>query len=98
MLRGLGRLGPNHKSTVERANFAVLRTSDIPAMLVETAFISNPDEEQRLTDPTQQSAIARAVFDGINGYFVRTPPPGTLLAARAEAESGLQGGPASGGR
>ncbi|WP_462115831.1 N-acetylmuramoyl-L-alanine amidase [Lysobacter xanthus] len=87
VLSGLARLGPNHKASVERANFAVLRTSDIPAMLVETAFISNPEEEQRLSDPSQQAAIARAVFGGINGYFVRTPPPGTMLAARAEAES-----------
>ncbi|WP_238382958.1 N-acetylmuramoyl-L-alanine amidase [Cognatilysobacter segetis] len=96
VLSGLARLGPNHKSTVERANFAVLRTSDTPAMLVETAFISNPEEEQRLSDPAQQSAIARAVFGGINSYFLRTPPPGTLLAARAEdsviAGSGRAGG------
>lgn len=87
VLAGLGRIGPHHKRTVERANFAVLRTSDIPAMLVETAFISNPEEEQRLSDPTHQRAIARAVLDGVNGYFVRQPPPGTLLAARVEAEA-----------
>jgi N-acetylmuramoyl-L-alanine amidase len=87
VLAGLGRIGPHHKSSVERANFAVLRTSDIPAMLVETAFISNPDEEQRLIDPAHQQRIARAVLDGVNGYFTRQPPPGTLLAARLEAES-----------
>ena len=87
VLSGLARLGPNHKSTVERANFAVLRTSDIPAMLVETAFISNPDEERRLSDPAQQAAIARAVFGGINGYFVRTPPPGTMLAAMVAGDT-----------
>ena len=97
VLSGLARLGPNHKSTVERANFAVLRTSDTPAMLVETAFISNPDEEQRLTDPTQQAAIARAVFGGINGYFVRTPPPGTLLAARSADETVIAGSGRAGG-
>lgn len=99
VLRGLAQLGPNHKSTVERANFAVLRTSDIPAMLVETAFISNPEEEQRLADPVQQAAIARAVFSGINGYFVRTPPPGTMLAARAaQQDVASAGGRTSGGR
>lgn len=99
VLAGLGRIGPHHKRTVERANFAVLRTSDIPAMLVETAFISNPEEEQRLSDPSHQRAIARAVLDGVNGYFVRQPPPGTLLAARVEADAntmaaagGAQGG------
>ncbi|MFZ5657996.1 MAG: N-acetylmuramoyl-L-alanine amidase [Pseudomonadota bacterium] len=87
VLSGLGHIGPHHKRTVERANFAVLRTSDIPAMLVETAFISNPEEEQRLVDPSHQRAIARAVLDGVNGYFTRQPPPGTLLAARLEAEA-----------
>ncbi len=87
VLAGLGRIGPHHKRSVERANFAVLRTSDIPAMLVETAFISNPEEEQRLSDPSHQRAIARAVLDGVNGYFVRQPPPGTLLAARVEADA-----------
>lgn len=97
VLSGLARLGPNHKSSVERANFAVLRTSDTPAMLVETAFISNPDEEQRLTDPTQQAAIARAVFGGINSYFVRTPPPGTMLAARAAADDTVAGSGRAGG-
>jgi N-acetylmuramoyl-L-alanine amidase len=56
-------------------------------MLVETAFISNPEEEQRLADPAHQRAIARAVLDGVNGYFTRQPPPGTLLAARLEAEA-----------
>ncbi len=50
MLSGLSRLGPNHKSTVERANFAVLRHVRYAGDAVETAFISNPDEEQRLTD------------------------------------------------
>lgn len=87
VLAGLGRIGPHHKSSVERANFAVLRTSDIPAMLVETAFISNPEEERRLIDPAHQRAIARAVLDGVNGYFTRQPPPGTLLAARQEVEA-----------
>ena len=95
VLTGLARLGPNHKSTVERANFAVLRTSDIPAMLVETAFISNPDEERRLSDPAQQAAIARAVFGGINGYFVRTPPPGTMLAALAGSDAVADSGRAA---
>ncbi|WP_133499998.1 N-acetylmuramoyl-L-alanine amidase [Cognatilysobacter terrigena] len=98
VLSGLARLGPNHKSSVERANFAVLRTSDTPAMLVETAFISNPDEEQRLTDPTQQAAIARAVFGGINSYFVRTPPPGTMLAAQVASPTYAGSAPSGGGR
>ncbi|RDZ28858.1 N-acetylmuramoyl-L-alanine amidase [Lysobacter silvisoli] len=85
VLDGLKRVGYNHKPRIERANFAVLRTSDMPAMLVETAFISNPEEERRLTDPAHQRALARAVLDGVNTYFTRQPPPGTLYAARAQA-------------
>lgn len=87
VLSGLRRLGPNHKPHVERANFAVLRTADMPSMLVETAFISNPEEEKRLTDPVHQRALARAVLDGVNTYFTRQPPPGTMYAARAETQS-----------
>lgn len=86
VLGGLKRIGNNHKPNIERANFAVLRTSDMPAMLVETAFISNPDEERRLTDPAYQRKIAGAVLDGVHTFFSRQPPPGTLYAARAQAE------------
>lgn len=85
VLSGLKDIGFNHKPHIERANFAVLRTSDMPAMLVETAFISNPDEERRLTDPAYQRALARAVLEGVDTYFTRQPPPGTLYAARARA-------------
>ena len=87
VLGGLKRIGNNHKPNIERANFAVLRTSDMPAMLVETAFISNAEEEKRLVDPAYQRKVAGAVVDGINTFFTRQPPPGTLFAARAEAES-----------
>ena len=86
VLSGLKRVGNNHKPQIERANFAVLRTSDkMPAMLVETAFISNPDEEKRLTDPAFQRTLAAAILDGVDDYFSRQPPPGTLYAARALA-------------
>ena len=78
-------MGNNHKPNIERANFAVLRTSDMPAMLVETAFISNADEERRLIDPAYQRKVAGAVLDGVQTYFTRQPPPGTLFAARARA-------------
>ncbi len=87
VLSGLKRIGNNHKPNIERANFAVLRTADMPAMLVETAFISNPDEEQRLFQPGFQRQLAAAVLDGVHSYFSRQPPPGTLFAAQAEAES-----------
>jgi N-acetylmuramoyl-L-alanine amidase len=95
VLNGLSRIGRNHKPHIERANFAVLRTSDMPAMLVETAFISNPDEERRLGDPSYQRQLARAVLDGVNTYFLRQPPPGTLYAARAAAD--LPAGSGAGG-
>jgi N-acetylmuramoyl-L-alanine amidase len=85
VLDGLKAIGFNHKPNIERANFAVLRTSDMPAMLVETAFISNAEEEKRLVDPAYQRALARAVLQGIDTYFTRQPPPGTLYAARARA-------------
>jgi N-acetylmuramoyl-L-alanine amidase len=87
VLSGLKRIGNNHKPNIERANFAVLRTSDMPAMLVETAFISNPEEERRLFQPAFQRQLAAAVLDGVHTYFSRQPPPGTLFAAQAEAES-----------
>ena len=85
VLSGLKRLGKTHKPHVERANFVVLRSPDVPSMLVETAFITNPAEERRLNDPAHQRNLARAILDGVNTYFTRTPPPGTLFAARAEA-------------
>lgn len=98
VLGGLKRIGNNHKPEIERANFAVLRTSDMPAMLVETAFISNPDEERRLTDPGYQRRLAGAVLDGVNTFFTRQPPPGTLFAARAQAEAEAAGTVAGGSR
>ena len=85
VLSGLKTLGKTHKPHVERANFVVLRSPDVPSMLVETAFITNPDEERRLNDPRHQNRLARAILDGVNTYFTRQPPPGTMYAARAEA-------------
>lgn len=92
VLGGLKRLGKTHKNHIERANFVVLRSPDVPSMLVETAFISNPDEERKLNDPRHQSQLARAILDGVTSYFSRQPPPGTLYAARADAAGGAYGG------
>jgi len=83
VLGSLGSVGKTRR--VEHANFAVLRTSDVPAMLVETGFISNHSEEALLASPDYQRRLAAAVLDGISDYFVRQPPPGTLFAARAQA-------------
>lgn len=96
VLSGLKQLGKTHKSEVERANFVVLRSPDVPSMLVETAFITNPDEERRLRDPAHQRRLATAILDGVNTYFTRQPPPGTLYAARAEAAA-AQGASQGGG-
>ena len=92
VLGGLKRLGKTHKQHVERANFVVLRSPDVPSMLVETAFITNPEEERRLRDPAHQRQLARAILDGVNLYFTRQPPPGTMYAARAQAQTGPSGG------
>ncbi len=85
-----------HKHEVERANFAVLRTSDrMPAMLVETGFISNPEEEGKLRDPAYQRRLAAAILDGVDRYFSNQPPPGTLYAARAQARQQAAAGAGS---
>ena len=88
VLSSLQQVGNVHKRAVERANFAVLRTADMPAMLVETAFISNPEEERRLGDPAFQARLASAMLKGIDTYFERQPPPGTLYAQRAAQQGG----------
>ncbi len=74
VLAQLGGLGKLHKSGVEKAGFAVLRAPDIPSILVETAFISNPQEEARLSDPGYQRKIAKAIFNGIKRYVQKHPP------------------------
>ncbi|PWK92806.1 N-acetylmuramoyl-L-alanine amidase [Fulvimonas soli] len=89
VLRALGQLGPTHRGYVERANFVVLRSPDVPSILVETAFISNPAEERKLRDPAHQRELAQAVMGGVRSYFESTPPPGTWFAAQAARRSGL---------
>ncbi|MGH8162938.1 MAG: N-acetylmuramoyl-L-alanine amidase, partial [Rhodanobacteraceae bacterium] len=81
VLGALGQLGPTHRGYVERANFVVLRSPDVPSILVETAFITNPDEEQKLRDPDHRQQLADAILKGVRGYFEDTPPPGTWFAA-----------------
>ena len=73
VLSELGRINRLHRKQVEQAGFAVLKAPDIPSILVETAFISNPDEEQRLADETQQERIAQSILDGIRRYVAQTP-------------------------
>jgi N-acetylmuramoyl-L-alanine amidase len=74
VLRGIGKVGRLHKGEVEQAGFAVLKAPDIPSILVETAFISNPDEESKLRDPDYQERLVEALFKGIERYFAKNPP------------------------
>ena len=74
VLTELGGINALHKSRVEQAGFAVLKAPDIPSILVETAFISNPDEEARLVDEQYQQQMAEALIAGIRRYFRANPP------------------------
>ena len=74
ILREIGSIGRLHKPKVEQAGFAVLKAPDIPSVLVETAFISNPSEEAKLADPQYQNDIADALVKGLQKYFERNPP------------------------
>ncbi|AGA90469.1 N-acetylmuramoyl-L-alanine amidase [Thioflavicoccus mobilis 8321] len=81
MIAKLGTIGPLHHDSVQQARFVVLNSPDVPSMLIETAFISNPHDEKRLRDPAHQQRIARSIFDGIQAYFAQHPLPGTQLAS-----------------
>jgi N-acetylmuramoyl-L-alanine amidase len=74
VLERIGRVGHLHKRQVEQAGFAVLKAPDIPSILVETAFISNPHEEDKLRDEDYQTKLVEALFTGIRRYFARNPP------------------------
>lgn len=74
VLGELGNINDLHKGTVEQAGFAVLKAPDIPSILVETAFISNPEEEARLRDEAYQEKLANSILRGIKAYFARNPP------------------------
>jgi N-acetylmuramoyl-L-alanine amidase len=74
VLGTLGRVGRLHKARVEQASFAVLKAPDIPSILVETGFISNPEEETKLQDGNYQSELAAALLQGIQRYFAKNPP------------------------
>lgn len=74
VLNEMGGINRLHKSHVEQASFAVLKAPDIPSILIETAFISNPDEEKKLKNPAYQNKMADAIFTGIKRYFSKNPP------------------------
>ncbi|MCV2355859.1 N-acetylmuramoyl-L-alanine amidase [Paucibacter sp. B2R-40] len=74
VLGQIGRVGNLHKRRVEQAGFAVLKAPDVPSILVETAFISNPEEEAKLRDPAYQTELVEALATGIARYFAKNPP------------------------
>jgi N-acetylmuramoyl-L-alanine amidase len=74
VLSELGEMNTLHKNSVEQAGFAVLKAPDIPSILVETAFISTPDEEKRLKDGAYQDRIASAILGGVKRYLAQNPP------------------------
>ncbi len=74
VLGQIGKVGKLHKGSVEQASFAVLKAPDIPSILVESAFISNPEEERKLRDPEYRAQLVEALATGIQRYFARNPP------------------------
>lgn len=82
VLSKLSGVGDLHKSSVEQAGFAVLKSPDIPSILVEAGFISNPSDEMRLSSASHQRRLADAVVEGVSKHFQDSPPPGTLIAHR----------------
>jgi len=80
VLQQLNHIGDIHHADVQQAGFVVLKSPDIPSMLVETAFISNPDEEARLSTGRHQTKLADAILAGVREYFYVNTPPGTRLA------------------
>lgn len=94
ILGNMSRLGRLHRRTVQQAPFMVLKSPDVPSVLVETAYISNPTDERNLRSAAHQKALARAMLDGIRKYFAANPPgnadsrpPMTVASAAAQSRS-----------
>src|SRR5690606_22607292 len=80
VLEELEKVGSMHRRTVQQAGFLVLKSPDVPSILIETAFISNPDEEKKLQSEAHRRKLANAILAGIRQYFYTYPPPDTKLA------------------
>ncbi len=80
VLTNIGRVTPLHKQRVEQAGFMVLKSPDIPSILVETGFISNANEASKLAASSHQQALARSISSGVRQFFQQNPPPGTYIA------------------
>lgn len=83
VLNSLKSVGKVHKKHTQSAGFAVLKSPDVPSILIETTYISNPQEERKLNDSKFQKKLATAILQGIKSYFLLYPPDGTLLAKKA---------------
>jgi len=81
VLNSMGGVARLHKHKVEQAGFAVLKSPDVPSLLIETGFLSNPKEARKLKSSSYQKQMARSIFKGIKRYFQQSPPPGTYLAS-----------------
>lgn len=86
VLGSLKNVGKAHKPSLERANFVVLRSPDVPSMLIETGFITNPTEERRLNDAGYRTRLATAITEGVRKYFTGQAPAGSWYAARSPSE------------
>jgi N-acetylmuramoyl-L-alanine amidase len=89
----MDRVGTIRKTQVQGANFMVLKSPDIPSILVETAFISNPGEERKLRSAAHQQAVAEAIFTGVREYLRQNPPDGTLLKRQRDARQLIAASP-----
>ena len=84
VLNQMGKMTKLHKKRVEQAAFIVLKSPDMPSILVETGFISNPQEARRLSQKEHQTKLAKAIANGIDQFMRMNPPPGTAIAARRQ--------------
>ncbi|MCP4301182.1 MAG: AMIN domain-containing protein [Gammaproteobacteria bacterium] len=90
VIREMGKVAKMHRKTVQQAGLLVLKSPDMPSILVETAFISNPSEENKLRDRGYQGRLANSILAGIRNYFYTNPPPDTLIAANLRREPARQ--------
>jgi len=90
VIREMGKVAKLHRRTVQQAGLLVLKSPDMPSILVETAFISNPSEENKLRDKGYQGRLANAILAGIRNYFYTNPPPDTQIAANLRREPARQ--------